>query len=89
MQGLNLLWMLKKQHDGDASAGGDARKQMPFKDTGIPAGTGASWCGQGGHVSLYSLCPRIREDPTHQCGVGPLLASLRAPADSCRYVSVN
>lgn len=83
-QGLNLLWMLRKQHDGDASAGGDARKQTPFKDTGIPAGTGASWCGQGSHVSLYSLCPWIREDPAHQCGVGALLASLRAPADSCR-----
>lgn len=71
MQGLNLLWMLKKQHDRDASAGGDARKQMPFKDTGIPAGTGASWCGQGGHVSLYSLCPQIRGRPLISVGWGP------------------
>ena len=47
--------MLRKQHDGDASAGGDARKKTPFKDTGIPAGTGASWCGSITPVVLTPL----------------------------------
>lgn len=78
--------MLRKQHDGDASTGGDTRRQMPFKDMGIPAGTGASWCGQGSHVSLYSLCPQIREDPTHQHGVEALPASLRTPEDSLQVM---
>lgn len=59
---------------------------MPFKDMGIPAGTGASWYGQGGHVSLYSLCPQIREDPAHQHGVGALPASLRTPEDSLQVM---
>lgn len=69
MQGLNLLWMLKKQHDGDTSAGRGCEKQMPFKDTGIPAGTGSpAGAGRAATCHCTPLRPWIQEGPLISVG---------------------